>query len=82
MFPAWRSYDNAPAVTRVTRFLHRWSCSRSAQEVLTLEEEESAVDATEEHDDDAHQRVETPINIVSQYLQILCLIKCVQANKP
>ena len=29
MFPAWRSYDNAPAVTRVTRFLHRWSCSRS-----------------------------------------------------
>ena len=29
------------------------------------------MDATEEHDDDAHQRVETPINIVSQYLAIL-----------
>ena len=29
MFPAWMSYDNAPAVTRVTRFLRRWSCSRN-----------------------------------------------------
>ena len=35
MFPAWMSYDNAPAVTRDqgytpardTRFLHRWICS-------------------------------------------------------
>ena len=27
MFPALWSYDNAPAVVRVTRFLHRWICS-------------------------------------------------------
>ena len=27
--PSLWSYDNAPAVTRVTRFLRRWSCSRS-----------------------------------------------------
>ena len=28
MFPALWSNDNAPAVTRVTRFLHRWICSQ------------------------------------------------------
>ena len=41
------------------------STGKDAQEHLTLEEEEeSAVDATEEHDDDAQPELETPINIV------------------
>ena len=71
----WRGFfDNVPSFVELRqrpscgRELRDSSTARTAQEVLTLEEEESAVDATEEHDDDAHQRVETPINIVSQYL--------------
>ena len=43
--------------------------------------DENAVDATEELKDDAQPEWETPINIVSRYLPILCLKLCIQANK-
>ena len=42
------------------------STGKDAQEHLTLEEEEErAVDATVEQDDNAQPELETPINIVS-----------------